>query len=352
MTTAAGERARPVESLAACTSALVSAYDVVMLDLDGVVYVGEGAVPHAPEILRALRDDARLAYITNNASRTPAAVAARLVGIGIDADASDVVTSAQAVSRLVAERVPHRATVLLIGGEGLHDALLERGLVVTASAADGPAAVVQGFSPRLDWRQLAEGAYAIGAGIPWFASNADLSVPTPRGLAPGNGAFVAALAAATGARPLVAGKPEPALFDETLLRVGGSRPIVVGDRLDTDIEGANRVGADSLCVLTGVSDIADVAAAPPMLRPTYVGPDLRALTEPQPAVEREEAWQVCGGIRARVTDDRIELAGAPDDARYADATCALRATLAACWAADGDVADLTGAAALVERFVR
>ena len=352
MSTAASERARPTERLADCRSPLAAEYDVIMLDLDGVVYVGGGAVAYAVEVLGELREKVRLAYVTNNAARTPATVAARLGRLGIEAAPGDIVTSAQAVARLVAADVPGGATVLLLGADGLREALEERGLTVTTSAQDSPAAVVQGFNPGIDWSALAEGAYAIAAGVPWYASNTDTSVPTPRGLAPGNGAFVAALSAATGARPVVAGKPEPALFDETVVRVGGERPIVVGDRLDTDIEGANGVGADSLCVLTGVSSIGDLATAPPMLRPTYVGPDLRALTEPQAAVIRDDEWFVCGQIRARNDAGRIELSVPYADPAYADAVSALRAGLSVCWHSDERSPDVTAITEYVVPFVR
>lgn len=339
---------------------LVSAYDVVLLDLDGVVYVGERGVPHVAKVLASLREHGpRLAYVTNNASRPPEQVAERIVSFGVDAGTADVVTAAQATARLVAEHVPAGAPVLLVGGQGLRESLLEHGLRVVSTADARPAAVVQGFSADLDWASLAEGAYAIQAGVPWYASNTDRTLPTPRGPAPGNGAFVAALEAATGHRPVVAGKPEPALFNETLVRVGGSRPLVVGDRLDTDIEGANRIGADSVCVLTGVSDLAQVAAAPSSLRPTYVVPDLRALLRPAPVVDRDDGWWVCGGGAVQVHDDQIEVAGLPDlagDAAYDLAVGILQAAAAASWDARdggrGDVSDVSAAATAVRNLVR
>lgn len=350
-------RARPVHELYTSVEAVVSAHDVVMLDLDGVVYVGRHAVPHAPEVLEEVRrGGVGLAYITNNASRTPEQVAAHLVDLGVPATSADVVTSAQAVARLVAGAVPPGSSILVVGAASLAEALAEYGLTAVSSAEENPAAVVQGFDPAMTWALLAEGAYAVQHGTPWFASNVDRTIPTGRGIAPGNGTFVAAVGETTTSSPVVAGKPEPALFDETALRVGGDTPIVVGDRLDTDIEGANGIGAPSLAVLTGVSGIAELATAEPMLRPTYVGPDLRALTRPQPAVERDGDWSVCDGVAVRASDGALQIDARPSTASdgYAAAVAGLRAALAASWrsAADTDLADVTAVTAFVEEHMR
>lgn len=259
-------------------TALQDSYDVALLDLDGVVYIGEHAVPHAAEALRAARDAGmRLAFLTNNAARPPEVVATHLVELGIDASAAEVVTSAQAAARLLADRLPAGSRVLVVGGDGLNAALRERDLVPVSRLDDDPAAVVQGFHPDVGWRLLAEGSYAVASGLPWVASNLDRTVPTARGRAPGNGTLVDAVRAATGREPVVAGKPEPPMHHEAVLRTGADRPLMVGDRLDTDIEGANRVGVDSLLVLTGVTDPVELVLAAPGLRPTHVGRDLRAL---------------------------------------------------------------------------
>ena len=259
-------------------TALQDSYDVALLDLDGVVYIGEHAVPHAAEALRAARDAGmRLAFLTNNAARPPDVVAAHLVELGVDASEAEVVTSAQAAARLLADRLPVGSRVLVVGGDGLNAALRERDLVPVSRLDDDPAAVVQGFHPDVGWRLLAEGSYAVASGLPWVASNLDRTVPTARGRAPGNGTLVDAVRAATGREPVVAGKPEPPMHHEAVLRTGADRPLMVGDRLDTDIEGANRVGVDSLLVLTGVTDPIDLVLAAPGSRPTHVGRDLRAL---------------------------------------------------------------------------
>ncbi len=232
----------------------------------------------------------RLAYVTNNALRTPDAVAAHLTELGIPAQAGDVITSAQAVARLIADQVPQGSRVLVVGGEGLRVALRERGLVPVESADDDPAAVVQGYGgPELPWGRFAEASYAVARGVPWFASNTDLTIPSGRGIAPGNGAAVEVVRIATGAEPQVAGKPLPPMHRETILRTGAERPLVVGDRLDTDIEGAFNGGVDSLLVLTGVTDGAQLLSAPPHHRPTYVDADLRGCSPGSPRSSRRVA---------------------------------------------------------------
>ncbi|MFC7901350.1 HAD hydrolase-like protein [Streptomyces griseoincarnatus] len=312
--------------------ALSEAYDTALLDLDGVVYAGGNAIEHAVPSLAVARDGGmRLAYVTNNALRTPDAVAAHLTELGIPAEAGDVITSAQAVARLIADQVPQGSRVLVVGGEGLRVALRERGLEPVESADDEPVAVVQGYGgPELAWGRFAEASYAVARGLPWFASNTDLTIPSGRGIAPGNGAAVEVVRIATGAEPQVAGKPLPPMHRETILRTGAERPLVVGDRLDTDIEGAFNGGVDSLLVLTGVTDGAQLLAAPPRHRPTYVDADLRGLLTGQPEVVGDGGAFRCGGWTAAAGAGRLELDGdgAPVDG--------LRALCAAAWTAAGD----------------
>ncbi|MHC5701271.1 HAD-IIA family hydrolase [Streptomyces tirandamycinicus] len=315
---------------------LSEVYDTALLDLDGVVYAGGEPVPHAVASLRTARDGGmHLAYVTNNALRTPEAVAAHLTELGVPAQAHDVITSAQAVARLIAEQVPAGSRVLVIGGEGLRVALRERGLEPVDSADEDPAAVVQGYGgPELTWGRLAEASYAVARGVPWFASNTDLTIPSARGIAPGNGAAVEAVRIATGRRPQVAGKPLPPMHRETVLRTGAERPLVIGDRLDTDIEGAFNGGVDSLLVLTGVTDPAQLLRAEPKHRPTYVDEDLRGLLTGQPEVRSAGSGEgfACGGWTASVRGDALVIDG---DGGRLDG---LRALCAAAWtyAGDGD----------------
>jgi HAD superfamily hydrolase (TIGR01450 family) len=317
-----------------CADPLDTAYDVALLDLDGVVYLGGTAIPGAAEALRkAAAAGMRLAYVTNNAFRTPAAIAALLTSFGAPATAQDVVTSAQAAARLLAERLPAGAPVLVIGGSGLRMALRERGLRPVSTALDSPQAVVQGYSPDISYSMLAEGGLAVAAGALFVASNGDLTLPSKRGRQPGNGALVQVVATATGVQPLVAGKPEPPLHRESVLRTGAKHPLVVGDRLDTDIEGAHRVGADSMLVLTGVSGPAEAVLAPPSQRPTYLAEDLAGLLEPHPEVTSADGKFSCGDWTASAHGDQLELSGG------GERIDGLRALCAAAWATDGVTAE-------------
>jgi HAD superfamily hydrolase (TIGR01450 family) len=325
----------PTARLQSTDTPLCQRFDVALLDLDGVVYVGPDAVPTAPAALRAAREGGmRLAFVTNNAARPPSAVAEHLAELGIPAEACDVVTSAQAAAHYLAERLPAGSRVLVVGTIGLEQALAERGLVAVDTADDEPAAVVQGYSPDLSWRQLAEGAVAIRRGVPWVATNLDPTVPSPRGPLPGNGSLVAALRLATGVDPVSTGKPDPTMHRETVERSGAERPLVVGDRLDTDIEGANAVGCASLLVLSGVTTAADLLAAPPRLRPGFVAEDVSGLLRPAPEVAVSDGSVDCGRWRVLLGDGSVRLTEAGPGSSTVeadDAVDALRALAVACW---------------------
>jgi HAD superfamily hydrolase (TIGR01450 family) len=271
------------------TPAPLAGVDVVLADLDGVVYAGPGALPYAVESLNLARVDRTIGYITNNASRTDASVAAHLSDLGLDTAPRDVVTSPQAAMRLLAERIAPGSAVLVVGGDGLVTEVEKAGFVVTRSADDAPAAVVQGFAPEVGWTQLAEAAFALKTpeeegGIPWVATNTDWTIPQSRGIAPGNGTLVSAVHTAVGRLATVAGKPEVPIFEEAIARFGARHPLFLGDRLDTDILGANRAGIASALVLTGIDRPKHVLAAPEGSRPTFILGDLRELHEPYPEV--------------------------------------------------------------------
>jgi HAD superfamily hydrolase (TIGR01450 family) len=314
-------------------------YDVALLDLDGVVYIGADAVPGAPQALAAARAAGmRLAFVTNNAARTPEVVAQHLTDLGIEASPREVVSSAQVAAHYLAERLPAAAKVLVVGTTGLEAALRERGLVPVARADDDVAAVVQGYSPDLSWRQLAEGAVAINRGLPWVATNLDPTVPSPRGRLPGNGSLVAALRHATGAEPIVTGKPDPTMHRESVQRSGAANPIVVGDRLDTDVEGANAVGCASLLVLSGVTSPAELLAASPEHRPSFISADLTGLLEAHDGVRAADGGVVCGRWRASSASGQLTLRLVADVLRSgaaADDLDALRALCVAQWGGEG-----------------
>jgi len=270
---------------------LIDGRGLILADLDGVVYAGPSAVPYAVESINAASERLRVGYITNNASRTDASVAEHLTSLGLSVAPEDVVTSPQAAVRLLADLVPPASTILVVGGVGLTHEVERAGFTVTDSALDDPAAVIQGFSPDLGWKHLAEAAFALNAGdrsTPWVATNTDWTIPVARGIAPGNGTLVSAVHTAVGRLPVVAGKPEVAIFTAALERFAGAvvpaRPaLVLGDRLDTDILGGNRAGLDTVLVLTGIDRAKQVLAAIPEERPSYILDDLRGLLEPYPA---------------------------------------------------------------------
>jgi HAD superfamily hydrolase (TIGR01450 family) len=271
----------------------------------------------------------RAAFVTNNASRRPATVAASLTALGIPADPADVVTSAQAAVRYVAARVPAGSAVLVLGTQELADEVTAGGLRPVRSADEMPVAVVQGLAPDTGWRELSEAAVAVRAGALWVAGNTDATYPSSRGPLPGNGALVAALAVATGQEPVVVGKPEPELHRESVERVGARHPLVIGDRLDTDVLGAVRGGSDSLLVLTGVTDRDQLLAAPRGRRPTYVSADLRGLLRGHQEVGVEGDTATCGSARARWSGDQVVVEAAGDSPVADDD--GLRASCALAW---------------------
>ena len=267
---------------------LVAGFDTVLADLDGVVYRGPDPLPYAVESINAIDPAVRIGYITNNASRTDASVAEHLSSFGLSVSPEDIVTSPQAAMNLLKGLVPAGSTILVVGGDGLVDEVAKNGFVVTRSAQDDPAAVVQGFAPEVGWVHLAEATFALsGYGvtkeIPWVATNTDWTIPQARGIAPGNGTLVSAVHTAVGRLPSVAGKPEVAIVEEALKRFDSSAAVMIGDRLDTDILGANRAGIPSVHVLTGIDQAKQLLAANPPERPTYILEDLRGLHEPYPA---------------------------------------------------------------------
>jgi glycerol-1-phosphatase len=294
---------------------LASVHDVAMLDLDGVVYIGGAAVPRAPESLAAAREAGlRLAFITNNAARPPAKVAENIRNLGIEATAEDVVTSAQAAVHVLAERLAPGAKVVNLGAAGLREPLEESGLVPVAVDEDAEA-IVTGYNPELLWKDILRAAVRIKDGLFWTASNTDMTFPAAYGIAPGHGVLVDTLRRFSGVEPVVAGKPSRPLLEETIRRTEAERPLMVGDRLDTDIEGGHNAGIDTLLVLTGVTGLEDLVAAEPHHRPTYVSADLGGLLMTHQAPEIDGTAARLGGWTADVRDGELRVTGhgSPDD---------------------------------------
>lgn len=309
---------------------LAERYDLALVDLDGVAYRGHEPIDGAAAGLAGARAAGmRLVFVTNNASREPESVADQLTSLDIPTQPGDVLTAAQACAALLATRLRPGAKVLVVGGAGLVTAVREAGFQVVTSADEHPEAVAQGFAPELGWAQLAEAAYAVAGGAWFVASNLDKSLPTARGFAPGNGALVGAVQAATGVVPDSAGKPASTMYEIAVERHGARAALVVGDRLDTDLAGARTGGFAGLHVLTGVSTARDDVLAPAGLRPHYIAADLGGLLVPHPEPEPvAEGWWACGGAAARVTAGRLELGGdAPAGVDLVRAACA------AAWAA-------------------
>jgi HAD superfamily hydrolase (TIGR01450 family) len=279
--------------------ALAGGYRGIVLDLDGVVYLGDEVVPAAPAALAGVRGlGVRLAFVTNNSSRPPERVVEKLGRLGVKAAVEEVVTSADATVRLLGGEHGLRGTrVLVVGGPGLRQALEAAGArLVDPSAWRQAEVVAVGFDPELTYDRLRAAALAIRAGARFVGSNPDTTLPMPDGFWPGAGATLAMLQAATGVRPEVAGKPEPALFETAAEAIGPGPYLMVGDRADTDLDGAHRLGWATALVLSGVlgpRDLPDLAIAPDHLLADVGG----LLDPPGPAVRPAERAERAGADR-------------------------------------------------------
>ncbi|WP_068397600.1 HAD-IIA family hydrolase [Kribbia dieselivorans] len=313
-------------------TALIDRYAGIVCDLDGVVYRGPVAVDGAVEALNSL--PIPVVYATNNASRPPEEVAAHLQDLGIHLTAQMVLNSSITGAAALRDHLPAGALVMAVGGVGVSQALASADLVAVEPGSRSEteiSGVLQGYGPLVNATHLAEAAYAIEHGAVWVATNDDATLPTDRGQAPGNGALVAALRLAVDRDPIVVGKPHPPMYALAATRLGitPAQTLAVGDRLETDIEGAHATGMESALVLTGVHTVADAAAAAPHRRPTYLLADLRGLLEEYREPAEADGWWVCGSSRARWEGDRVVVEGPRDTIE------ASRATLAATWAHRG-----------------
>lgn len=305
--------------------ALVNDYDALLLDLDGTVWSGGEAIPYAVEEI--VSSGLPVVYITNNASRGASQVASMLKTIGLSPEPQDVLTSAHAALVMAEEYLQPGDRVLVVGAESFRELVSDAGYEPVSSADDNPKVVLHGHNPDTGWRELSEAALAIQRGAQYLASNLDTTLPMERGFMVGNGSMVAAVTSATGVVPRSAGKPEPAMFTQAVAATGATRPLAVGDRLDTDIAGGVAAGVDTLHVLTGVSGPLALLEAPPEHRPTYIAEDMRGLG--QPAAQLRPGAQ--GGFTARVDGSDIILSGGDEGATSVQA---LRTALQVAWHMD------------------
>jgi HAD superfamily hydrolase (TIGR01450 family) len=294
---------------------LAKDYDAALLDLDGVVYVGEDSIPGVIAALNLAHENTGIALtcVTNNAARSSSAVAEHLTSLGLSVSADDVVTSAQAGAAQLAKLVKPGATVFVCGSRDLMHEVELVGLKPSQEFHLDYDAVINGYWPDMPWRMLGQAAGIISTGAIWVATNMDLTIPTKFGTSPGNGSMVNGLINATGRRPnVVAGKPETPIIQASIDRTKSKKPLMIGDRLDTDILGANNAGIDSLLVLSGVTSIYELLTAVPDQRPTFLGWDAACILESHMGVALSSDVAKLGGWK--VDSKGLSGAGASLDA--------------------------------------
>ena len=286
---------------------LLDNYDSLLLDLDGVVYRGGEAVVHAVDAINRAALVLKIGYVTNNSSRTPAAIANQLQGFGLEVAEDQIVGSARAGAKLLSAKIPAGSKVLVVGGEGLRAECEAQGFELVDSSAESPVAVIQGFSPDISWKDLAQASFAVQNGAIWIATNQDWTIPLEAGIAPGNGTLVGAVHTAVGILPDFAGKPFRPIFDQALGQLGISKPLMVGDRIDTDIRGARAAGMDSVAVLTGIATRKELIGAKPEDRPTYILEDLRGLFLDYPKFKKTRRGIKCNKSEVEMVGNKIVL---------------------------------------------
>jgi len=234
----------------------------LIVDMDGVLYRGQESLPGARELLTYLVAEAvPFILATNNSTLTPGQCAAKLARLGMEVTEEHILTSGQAAAHHVARAAPAGARVYAIGEEGLVSALREHGLEVAERDAQF---VVVGLDRQLTWDKLKVAALAIRAGATFVGTNPDTTLPTEEGLVPGNGANLAALEAATGVAPLIIGKPQPALLQLAMEKMGVPQEgtAIIGDRLETDILAGKNAGITTVLVLGGIATREELESSP------------------------------------------------------------------------------------------
>lgn len=319
-------------------------YDAVLCDLDGVIYEGTHAIDDAPETINFFKQlGIPVGYVTNNSSRKPETIAEQLAGFGIHAVPDDVIGSAKTGVDILRTLIAPGAKVLVVGGEGLRSRVVEAGFELVKSSDDQPAAVIQGFDPSVAWTDLAEASYSIAGGAKWVATNQDWTIPREKGIAPGNGTLVSAVHTAVGQLPIVAGKPEPAIFRTAVDALQVSSAVFVGDRIDTDIRGANRAELDSILVMTGIATRKEVLGAKPEDRPTYIIGTMAEMVKPYDAPKKTKHGFACQGAEVELLGNKVMVThGDPKS------LAALRAAAAVIWGSSTPIYGLDVESALYE----
>jgi len=237
----------------------------LILDMDGVLWRENSPIGDLPGIFKRFNDlGLKIILATNNGTRTPYQYLEKMAGFGLNLQKDQVVNSAMALAHLLHKRFPLGGPVYIIGEEGLRTALTGAGFF---HAEENVQAVIGSMDRTIDFWKLKRATLLIRAGAPFYFTNPDRTFPTPEGLIPGAGSILAALEAATDVQPIIAGKPSPALFELALERLGTppEQTMAVGDRLETDILGGQRVGCKTAAVLSGVLTEAEALAWRPKI---------------------------------------------------------------------------------------
>jgi 4-nitrophenyl phosphatase len=229
----------------------------LILDMDGVIWKGGAPIGDLPSIFKRIRGRGlKFVFATNNGTRTPEEYEQKLARLGVEIDASQVVTSALGVAFMLAQKHPRGTKVFMIGEDGIRAALDENGFeIIGVEKASEAEAVVMGIDRGVNFQKIVEATLLVRAGIPFYTTNTDRTFPTPRGEIPGSGAWLSVITTATGVEPIVAGKPFPYLMELSLERLGTGKEetLVIGDRLETDIAAGQTIGCPTALVLSGVS---------------------------------------------------------------------------------------------------
>jgi glycerol 3-phosphatase-2 len=306
-------------------AAIWEKYDTLLCDLDGVIYEGTDAIVDAVEVINTfLGQEIPVGYVTNNSSRKPETIADQLAGFGIHTEPENVSGSAETGVEILSTLIPAGSKVLVVGGEGLRSRVVEAGFELVTNSDAKPAGVIQGFDPSVAWTDLAEASYSIANGAKWVATNQDWTIPREKGIAPGNGTLVSAVHTAVGQLPIVAGKPEPAIFKTAVNHFGSKHPIFVGDRIDTDIRGANRAGISSVLVMTGISTRKEVLGVKKEDRPEYIIGTMAELLADYDQPKKTKRGYSCKGVEVELLGNKVLVThGDPKSIGALRAACAV-----------------------------